>query len=104
MPEDWMGRAMLIERDFKAELPIDFEHLISVKRMATGLQLNSADYFNTPGTLHGFRINENIIYFSGSFSRWWIIRIFQKLRNYFFPVCYELKYVKIRIPRTYNIQ
>lgn len=103
MPEDWMGRVILTVREFKAELPEDFEQIISVRKMAAGLQWDITDYFNTPGRLHRFYIRENIIYFTGEFSKWWIVRIFQKLRSSFFPAHYELKYVKILIPRTYNL-
>lgn len=98
MPADWMNKEILTEREFKAELPLDFQHLISVRRMPRGLQWDKIDYWEGPAyRLNSFRIRENIIYFSGRFSMWWIIRIFQKLWKYYFPTQYELKYVRSRV-------
>jgi len=97
-----MNIEILTEKDFKAELPEDFEHLISVKKVASGLQWDNLDYFPTPGKLRRFHIRENIIYFTGSFSKWWVIRIFQETWSYLFPEHYELKYVRVRIPRDKN--
>jgi len=100
MPEDWLNRAVLEEREFKAELPEDFVKLVSVRRVDTGSYLTRFNMFETTAYFsestcktEGFYINGNIIYFSGGFSRWWIIRIFQRFWNEHFPTRYELKYV-----------
>ncbi len=50
-----------------------------------------------------FRIQNGCIYFSGGFSRWWIIRVIQKGWDNLFPAKYELKYCKVRVARLYNM-
>ena len=97
MPADWMNITTLTEREFKAELPSDFQYLISIRKIASGLEWDSTEYFKTPGILHRFHIRENIIYFTGSLSKWLIVRIFQNLWRYYFPEQYELKYVRSRV-------
>ena len=109
--EDWMGRVILTEREFKAELPFDFEHLISLKKdnmILRHLQLENWEsdklWEDMGGVIwanRSFAIQNGNIYFKGGFSRWWMIRVVQRAWDNLFPAQYELKYVRVTVPGVY---
>jgi hypothetical protein len=90
--------AFLRKRDFVAELPEDFVQLISIENQYGHLPINSfmeqgrIDWIGRYKT-EQFTIRENKIYFSGTFSRWWIIRLWQKFIEWLFPITYKMKYI-----------
>ena len=90
--------AYLKRINFRAELPEDFVQLISIENQY-GHLLN--DSFMEQGRINWlgeyktdqFSIKENKIYFSGNFSGWWIVRVFQKFEDWLTPAVYKMKYI-----------
>lgn len=90
--------AFIKKRNFSAELPDDFIMLKSITR-ADGNFLVKDDplvfdrgwYLNLTET---FMIRMDKIYFSGAISRYWIIRLCQRLWEWLFPSVYKLEYLR----------
>lgn len=82
--------------NFMAELPDDFGLIIRVcenNYPEKQLQYFNVKNINNPFNNEFYKIKENKIYFSGSFSRCWIIRIWQKWREKRKPVQYKIEYI-----------
>lgn len=93
--------AYIKKKNYSAKLPDDFGMLLSINR--NGNQLlndpqdksfrNNYEIFKTENFYIDQR-NMRII-FSGSFNKYWIIRIVQKLNEHLFPKIYEINYIHI---------
>ena len=84
-------------KSFRVKLPDDFMYLSSV-------MINNS--YATNATVWGFGANEylgrlpkfaidnekGVMLFSGSYSRWWIVRQFQKLKEWWNPEIVTLEY------------
>ena len=91
---------ILNPKDFTANLPHDYMRLVSIAKesgemisnsLPSGILFAESDPFNQ----QIFCIQNGQVYFSGSFSRWWVIRIIQKIWDRFFPKKYVMKYIPI---------
>ena len=84
--------------NFMAELSQDVFKIISVKRNEfnelcfTEPHWLQQQKYRVPYREH-FSIKGNKIYFSGEFSRWWIIRLWQKWKERRNPIKYKIEYL-----------
>jgi len=92
-------RAIIKRINFRAELPKDFLSLRTIQKSngETSYYFDRLHYFafwNWRGQYFKeyFTIQENHILFSGSFSKWWLIRIVEKTIDRLFPETYLLIY------------
>jgi len=81
-------------RNFKAEIPTDFCFVVKVeiknkKRYIPVMNINPKDCFQMKYNEYYqqpmFHLSEKYIYFYGSYSKWWLIKQFQRLKDYLFP-------------------
>ena len=92
--------AFVKKRNFSAKLPDDFVVLKSITKPDGNCLPN--DPFMCYGEIdwmarfktENFSITEDRILFSGSFSRWCVVRICQKLWEWLFPSVYKLEYLR----------
>ena len=92
--------AFIKKRNFSAKLPDDFVLLKSITRPDGNklpndsfMQYAKIDCFGRFIT-EQFCIKEDRILFSGNFSRYFIIRLFQKFWEWLFPQEYKIEYFK----------
>jgi hypothetical protein len=91
--------AIVKKRNFWAKLPNDFVILKGVWKNNEQLLREPIEnwemiwcdkfHFKT----EQFFIGEDKIFFSGKFSKYWMIRQMQKLWEYFFPEKYKIEYI-----------
>ena len=83
--------------NFMAELPQDLYLITRVKRCKTGRQIPLQNEIENAFNKEAFSVSGNRIYFSGAFSCWWMIRIWQKFKEKRNPIKYKIEYYTVKM-------
>lgn len=89
-----MATSIVKRRNFRAKVPDDFYMLKSLCRLNGGYPMANVK-FPMPEShfLEYFTINEDHLYFTGYWSKWLLIRWYQKIKEHFWPVKYKVEYM-----------
>ena len=88
--------------NFMADLPEDLGKVISVTKLPNTPIVNidvkyisycSHDPFND----EAYSLKSNKIYFSGGFSRWWLVKLYQKWKERQNPTKYKIEYYSAKM-------
>jgi len=88
--------------NFTAELPEELCFIIRVKRCSDERQIPCENEIEHAFNKEAFMVDNGKIYFSGSFNRWWIVRVWQKLKEKRKPMKYEIEYCTAKIYKQLN--